>query len=374
MKIIIAPDSFKGSLSAKDAASAIERGIRRHNPGIETVKVPLSDGGEGTAQTLCDATNGQMFSVTVKDPLMRDITAHYAVMGDGETAVIEMAEASGLPLLSADDRNPLVTTTYGTGQLIKAALDNNCRRFIMAIGGSATNDGGIGMMAALGVAFLDTDGRALPHGGGSLPRLASIDLAGMDTRLAEAEVIVACDVDNPLCGVRGASAVFGPQKGATAADIAILDDGLAHYGALLESLFHKDVANLPGAGAAGGMGAALSAFMNGRMESGADIVKREVRFVEQLRDADLLLTGEGRIDDQTLSGKTPFAAALEANRLGIPAIAICGGIGALSDVFYEHFLSVHSIVNRPMTLDEAVTESAELLADAAFRVMRVYNR
>ena len=374
MKIIAAPDSFKGSLTAKAAACAIEEGIKRHNASIEIIKIPLADGGEGTAQTLCDATGGTMVSAVVRDPLMREITAQYALLGGGKTAVIEMAEASGLPLLKASERNPLITTTYGTGQLVRAALDRGCRRFIMAIGGSATNDGGMGMMAALGAVFYDRDGRALMQGGGALPALAGIDIAGLDARLAEAEFVAACDVNNPLCGENGAAAVFGPQKGASLADVKLLDGGLANYGQHLQKLFGREFAQCPGAGAAGGLGAGLAAFLNSRMEPGAALVKKEVRFAQRLAGADLLITGEGRMDMQTLSGKTPFAAACEAKALGVPAIAVCGGLGDLDEAFYTYFQSVCSIVSRPMALEEATENAYGLLADAVFRMMRVFDR
>jgi len=374
MKIVIAPDSFKGSLTAKAAAAAIAEGVNRADATVETVQIPLADGGEGTAQTLCDATGGQMHAVMVKDPLLREVTAQYAVLGDGITAVIEMAEASGLPILTKAERNPRVTSTFGTGQLIRAALDRGCRRFVVAIGGSATNDGGAGMMSALGVVFRDGNGQGLPPGGGSLDMLREIDMENMDSRLAESAFVAACDVDNPLCGPRGASAVFGPQKGASAADVAHLDNCLAQYGRVLEAAFGRHIADIPGAGAAGGMGAALNAFLRSEMESGAEIVKKEVRFVQALAGADLLITGEGFIDFQTLAGKTPYAAAIEAKRRGIPAVAICGGIGTLNDAFDDVFTSVFSIVNRPMDLAEATENAYALLAEAAYRVVRLLCR
>ena len=374
MKIIIAPDSFKGSMSAKIAADAMAAGVLRHCPRAEIVKIPLADGGEGTAETLCDATGGRMVTVRVKDPLLRERTAHFAVLGDGVTAAIEMAEASGLTLLSPEERNPLITSSYGTGQFVRAALDAGCRRLILAIGGSATNDGGAGMMAALGVVFRDKDGNILPPGGAALLDLAEIDLSGLDARLAGTEVIAACDVDNPLCGARGASAVFGPQKGATPAMTEQLDAALARYGAVLATALGRDVALLPGAGAAGGMGAALAGFLRAEMESGAAIVQRETCFAERLAGADLLITGEGQLDAQSLRGKTAYAAAMTAQKLSVSVIALCGGICGTDAALDEVFTAAFSIVNRPMTLAEAYSNAEILATDAAYQATRLFFR
>ena len=374
MKIVVAPDSFKGSMTAKQATDAMAAGILRGYPLAKIIRIPLADGGEGTAETLCDATGGQMHEVVVKDPLLRDVTARFAILGDGETAAIEMAEASGLTLLTPAERNPLIATSYGTGQLIRAALDAGCRRMIVAIGGSATNDGGAGMMAALGAAFRDASGNVLPPGGAALVDLADIDLSGLDVRLADTNIIAACDVDNPLCGERGASAVFGPQKGATPQMVQQLDASLARYGEIMAQTLGHDAAALPGAGAAGGMGAALAGFLRAKMESGAAIVQHETRFAEHLADADLLLTGEGQMDAQSLGGKTAYAAALTATQLGVPAVALCGGLLHIDAAFYDAFLSVFSIVNRPMTLDEASAKAVTLTTDAAHRVARLFFR
>jgi len=371
VKIVIAPDSFKGSMTALAAANAMAAGVLRCCPDAEIVTIPLADGGEGTAQTLCDATGGHMCAVTVLDPLCRPIMARYALLGDRETAAIEMAEASGLTLLTLEERNPLVATSFGTGQLIRAALDAGCRRLVIAIGGSATNDGGTGMMTALGAVFRDKTGKELPPGGAALADLAHIDLSGLDVRLKDTEIIAACDVDNPLCGVRGASAVFGPQKGATPYMVTQLNTVLMHYGVVMAGTVGRDIASMPGAGAAGGMGAALAGFLQARMESGAAIVQRETRFVEQIANADLLITGEGQMDAQSLGGKTAYAAACEAKRLGVPAIALCGGLLDVTPAFYDVFRSVFSIVNRPMTLAEAGAAAEALTADAAYRIVRL---
>ncbi len=372
MKIVLAPDSYKGSLTAKEACDAMEAGIRRVLPEAEIVKVPMADGGEGTVQSLVDATGGRFMTRQVTNPLGEPVNAQYGILGDGKTAVIEMAEASGLYRIPADRRNPLVTTTYGTGELIRAALDQGCRKFILGIGGSATNDGGTGMAQALGVKFFDKEGRELPFGGGSLGQLQRIDMSGVDPRLKDCEFTVACDVDNPLTGPNGASHVFGPQKGATPDMVVELDRNLAHYAKMIERDLGTSVSDLPGAGAAGGLGAAMVAFLGATLKRGVEIVVEATRLAEHVQGADLVLSGEGQIDFQTERGKTPFGVAKVAQKAGVPVILIAGSIGRGVEVLYQHGVqSVFSIVNRPMSLQEAMEQARDLLADATERIVRV---
>lgn len=372
MKIIIAPDSFKGSLSAKEAADSIEKGLRRSCDDIEVIKVPMADGGEGTVQSLVDATNGRIIKLKVRDPLFREIESFYGILGDGKTAVIEMAAASGLPLLKKEERNPLITTTYGTGELIKHALDMGCRNIIMGIGGSATNDGGAGMASVLGVKFLDALGKEIGFGGEALKNLKSIDMTGLDERIKECSIVAACDVDNPLTGPKGASHIFGPQKGADEDTVKRLDKNLENYGSILENTLGKSIVNNPGAGAAGGLGAGLLAFLNAELKKGIDIVIEATGLEKKLMDAHLVITGEGMIDYQTMFGKTPYGVAKLASKYNIPVIAIAGGIGNKAEVLYENgFNSIFSIVDKPMTLEEAIENSDVLLQNAAERILRL---
>lgn len=330
MKICIAPDSFKGSLTALEAAECIEKGLRRGMKGIKGVgfvKVPMADGGEGTVQAIVDATGGRIVSKFVADPLGRRIKARFGITGDGKTAVIEMAEASGLALLKPSERNPMVTSTRGTGELILAALDMGVRRILVGIGGSATNDGGTGMARALGARFLDRRGQEIMEGGGSLRNLAGIDMGGFDRRVKEAEFEVACDVTNPLCGPRGASCVYGPQKGATPVMVRELDKGLKNLADVAADYLKIRIALVPGAGAAGGLGGGLMAFCGARLRAGVDIVMDGVGLPGKVKGCDLVVTGEGRMDGQTVFGKTPAGVAKIAKKLGKPVIAVCGSAG-----------------------------------------------
>lgn len=373
MKVIVAPDSFKGSLSAKEAADAIESGIKRALKDVEIVKVPMADGGEGTVQSLVDATGGRIVKLKALDPLLREIDTFYGILGDGKTAVIEMAAASGLTLLKEKERNPMKTTTYGTGQLIKHALDMGCRNIIMGIGGSATNDGGAGMAAALGVRFLDESGKEIGFGGGALGMLRSIDITGADKRIAECKVAAACDVSNPLTGEKGASRVFGPQKGASEEMIDILDENLKNYGRILENALGISLMEIPGTGAAGGLGAGLLAFLHADLKRGVDIVIEATGLEEKLKGADLVITGEGMMDHQTIFGKTPYGVAEAAAKYGVPVVAIAGGIGDGAEILYEKGInSIFSIVNKPMTLNDAIDKAKVLLQDTAERVMRLF--
>ena len=371
MKIIVAPDSYKGSLSAKEVADAIEKGLKKVDETIEVVKVPMADGGEGTVQSLVDASNGKLVTLKVMDPLMREIDSFYGILGDGTTAVMEMAAASGLPLIKKEEKNPWKTTTFGTGQLIKHALDMGCRSIIMGIGGSATNDGGCGMAMALGVKFLDKEGNEVGFGGGSLGLIHSIDVSGLDERIKECTIVAACDVDNPLVGLKGASHIFGPQKGADTEMVLALDKNLQHYGMLVEEALGVSLLDYPGAGAAGGLGGGLLAFLGASLKSGIDIVIDTTKLEEIMKGADLVITGEGMIDYQTLHGKTPYGVARAASKQNIPVIAIAGGIGNNIEVLYDHgFTSIFSIVDKPMTLDEAIENCDALLQSVAERVLR----
>lgn len=372
MKIVIAPDSFKGSLTAKEVADSIERGIKKVYRNSCIVKVPMADGGEGTVQSLVDCTDGKIINVNVKDPLMRDINAFYGMLGDGETAVIEMASSSGLDLVSNKERNPAKTTTYGTGELIKHAMNNGCRNIIIGLGGSATNDGGTGMLKALGVKFLDENNEDIGLGGGSLSKLQRIDIKGMDHRVKECKITAACDVNNPLCGPEGASYIFGAQKGADEDMIRVLDNNLTHYADVIKKDIGVNIINIPGAGAAGGLGGGLLAFLNVDLQKGIEIVMKVTNLEEKVKDSDIVITGEGMIDYQTSFGKTPYGVAKIAKKYGIPVIAIAGGIGKDTGTLYgKGFDSIFSIVNKPMSLDEAIINAKILLEDVSERIMRV---
>ncbi|ENO83839.1 glycerate kinase [Thauera linaloolentis] len=358
-KIVIAPDSYKESLSALEVARAVEAGFRAVFPQAEYVLVPVADGGEGTVEAMVAATGGRRLDVAVSGPLGDSVPAFYGLTGDGATAVIEMAAASGLMLVPPAQRDPLRTTSRGTGELIRAALDAGARHFILGIGGSATNDGGAGMVQALGARLLDADGRELPPGGGALGELARIDVSALDPRLAACRIEVACDVDNPLTGPRGASAVFGPQKGATAAGVRILDDNLARFARIVERDLGVAVDRVPGAGAAGGMGAAMLAFFGAELKPGIEIVTAAVELDRHVRDADLVVTGEGRIDFQTIHGKTPIGVARVAKRHGKPVIGIAGSLGENVGVVHEHGIdAVFSVLHRPCSLEEALRDAA----------------
>lgn len=362
MRLLIACDSFKGSATSKQVGEALKDGILRAMPHAEVLVIPVADGGEGTVQALVDATDGKFVTVDVTNPIGERVKASFGILGDGETAVIEMAAASGLTLIPPERRNPWITTTYGTGELIKAALEHGCRRIIIGIGGSATNDAGAGMAQALGIGLLDEDGNQIGFGGGELSRLCRIDMSGLDTRAMEAEFIVACDVDNPLTGEKGAAYVYAPQKGATPDMVPKLDANLRHFAKVVREQLGVDVEHVPGAGAAGGLGAGLMAFLGAKLRPGTEIVFELVRLEERMRDADLVITGEGQIDSQTAFGKTPVGVAKLAKRYGKPVIAVAGAIGDGAEVVHAHGIdAVFSIVNRPMTLEEAMGDVVHLL-------------
>lgn len=374
MKIIIAPDSYKESLSAMDVAIAIENGFKQVLPNAEYVKLPMADGGEGTVQSLVDATNGTIIKHAVTGPLGQSVEGFWGLLGEGDTAVIEMAAASGIHLVAPEQRNPLITTTYGTGELIKAALDQGVKHIIVGIGGSATNDGGIGMAQALGIRLLDNQGQELGYGGGELARLATIDTSKLDPRLAQVRLEVACDVDNPLCGEKGASAVFGPQKGATPDMVTELDNNLAHYAAIIKQQLGVDVRDMAGAGAAGGMGAALLGLFDAELRPGIEIVMDAVNLDDIVADADLVITGEGRIDSQTIHGKTPIGVARTAKKHGLPVIGIAGCLSSDCGVVHQHGIdAVFAVVNRSVDLATALTEAAENVEMTARNVAAIYS-
>ncbi|NLZ93521.1 MAG: glycerate kinase [Firmicutes bacterium] len=373
MKIVIATDSYKGSISTVDAARAIEKGIIKVFPQAEIIKMPVADGGEGTVNALVLGTNGEFRQAEVISPIGDKILAQYGILQDN-TAVIEMASASGLQLIPEEMRNPLYTTTYGTGQLIKAALDEGCKKILIGIGGSATNDGGAGMAQALGVSFTDSTGKELGFGGGELAKLARIDLTCLDPRLSQTEIIVASDVTNPLCGERGASFVYGPQKGATQESIEYLDRSLYHYATIIKEQLGKDINDIPGAGAAGGLGAGLIVFCNGVLRSGIEIILDLLNIDQHLLDADLVITGEGQIDEQTINGKVPIGVARRAKKYGVPVLAITGSIGEKTEEIHEKGIdAMVSIINQPMELKYAMENAAALITQASERAMRLLN-
>ena len=372
MRIVVAPDSFKGSVSALGVAEAMERGIRRVFADAEVRKIPIADGGEGTVEALVSATGGSVRQVEVTGPMGEHVTAHWGILGDGKTAVIEMAAASGLPLVAADQRDPRLATTFGTGELIRAALDAGLRKIIIGIGGSATNDGGVGMARALGVCFAGDNAQELREGGAALAGLRQIQLDGLDPRLSETEITVACDVDNPLCGPRGASAVFGPQKGATPEAVEELDTALSHFAACARVATGRDVAALPGAGAAGGLGAGLLFFTQAKLRPGVEIVLDAVGFADIVKGADFVITGEGRTDFQTAFGKAPVGVAKLAKQFGVPVFCLSGGLGEGADDVLAHGIDATlSVCDRPMTLDECMRAGGALIESGAARLCRV---
>jgi glycerate kinase len=372
MRILIAPQSLKGSLTAAEAGQAIASGIRAVYPNAEIDIVPIADGGEGTVQALVDATGGAIVRQRVTGPLGEPVDAFFGMLGDGSTAAIEMAAAAGLPLVPPEQRDPRITTTYGVGELILAALDRGSRHFIIGIGGSATNDGGAGMAQALGASLLTAEGTEIARGGAALTTLSHISLANLDPRLRECTVDVACDVNNPLCGPRGASAVYGPQKGATPEIVAQLDAALAHYAEILKRDLEADVKDIPGAGAAGGLGAGLIAFLNATLRPGAQIVMEAVKLEEHVRTADLVITAEGQIDGQTAYGKSVGAVAEMAKKYSLPVLALAGSLGDNYQTVYD--LGVDAVMvlpSGPMTLAYAMEHAAQLISDATERALRI---
>jgi glycerate kinase len=368
---LLAPDSFKGSLTAKEVCLAMERGIKAVLPTAECIKAPMADGGEGTVQSLVDATGGQLFELQVTGPLGNPVRANYGIMGDGTTAAIEMASASGLHLVNEHNKNPFLTTTYGTGELVKACLDKGVKKIIIGIGGSATNDGGAGFARALGVRLLDNQGCELSPGGAALSRLYKIDVSKIDIRLKKTDIEVACDVDNPLCGENGATNIFGAQKGATPEMIKTLDAALHHYAVVLKEQLGKDVMNVPGAGAAGGLGAGLLAFTDAKMKRGTDLIIDYINLRDAIKKADYVFTGEGGIDIQTQYGKTPYGVAQAAKAEGKKVIAIAGYIGDDIDMLYNTFDAIIGILPGVMSLPEAIQSANRNITRTVENIVRI---
>ncbi len=376
MKIILAPDSFKGSLTSMEVAEAMEAGIRRVLPDADCIRIPMADGGEGTVQSLLDSVGGDLISCNVRGPSGQTVEAEYGMLATGNTAVIEMAAASGLALAQGSGRNPLLTTSYGTGELIRDALDRGARKIILGIGGSATNDGGTGMAQALGVVFRDADGRIITQdgAGGMLHRIESVDLDGLHPALRQAQILVACDVENPLTGENGAARVFAPQKGADAAMVETLDDNLKYLAGVIERELGVDVDPIPGAGAAGGMGAGLLVFAGAELQRGIEIICKSTSIEKHLRNADLVLTGEGRVDFQTAFGKTPAGIAQFAGKHGVPVVAIGGGLADDAREVFNHGISgLEPAIARDISLNEALANSRDYIANASERVIRLIN-
>lgn len=371
MKVLIAMDSFKGNLSSLGVAAIVEKGIKRVYEDAAVDKVAIADGGEGTLESINNTLNGDLVEVMVKGPMGSDVKAKYAIV-DGSTAIIEMAEASGLVLVNEKERNPMLASTFGTGQLIIDALNKGCKKLIIAIGGSATNDGGAGMAKALGARFLDSSGNEIPEGVEALQTLHEVDMRAFDKRIANTEFLVACDVTNPLTGESGASKVFGPQKGATDEMIAKLDKSLEYFSEIVKKQFNKDMARVPGAGAAGGLGYGLMAFCGAKLKRGIDLVLDTVKLENRILDVDVVITGEGRLDGQTVFGKVPVGVAGIAKKHGKPVYAIAGFIGEGGQKVYDHGIdAVMSSMVGPLDLDKAIRRSPQLIEEAAERLFRI---
>lgn len=373
MKVVLAPDSFKESLSAIEVCDAMARGVQTVFPDAEIIKLPLADGGEGTVRTLVAATHGKVIALTVPGPLGRPVEAEFGILGDDETAVIEMASASGLPLVPKDERNPLFTTTFGTGEIIKAALDYHLKSILIGIGGSATNDGGTGMAQALGVRFYKNDAVITSYMTGErMGEVTSIDVSPLDPRIGQVSITAACDVNNPLLGERGASRVYSPQKGATPEIVEQLERNMSRIYDLIEPKT-RIVRDKPGAGAAGGLGAGLTAFLHAELCSGIEAILDFCHFDDQISDADLIITGEGKIDAQSAMGKTIDGLLAHANRFQTPVVAIAGAVDEEAENLYSKgLLSMFSICNQPMSLQTALQQSALLIEKTTERVMRVF--
>lgn len=372
MKIVIAPDSFKESMTAMEAASAIEEGFKTVFPEYEYIKIPMADGGEGTVQSLIDATGGEMITLTVTGPLSTPVRAFYGLSGDGKLAVIEMAASSGIEKVSPEKRNPFLTTTYGFGELIRDALDRDVEEILLGIGGSATNDGGAGMIMSLGGLLLDKNGLPIPPNGKGLANLHTIDLSKLHPRIKDVKVKVACDVDNPLTGPNGASHIYGPQKGASPEQVLVLDRNLAHFASVIKKDLQKDVENLPGAGAAGGLGAGLVAFLDGKLQRGGNLIADILKLEKEISTADLVITGEGGINHQTIFGKTPVAVSQIAKKYNVPTIAIAGCINKGHEEIYEEGITAaFSIIPEFTSLEEALRMGPVNLRNTAENIAKV---
>ncbi|MBF8756694.1 glycerate kinase [Pseudomonas guariconensis] len=374
MKVVIAPDSFKDSLDAAGVARAIGAGLAEVWPDAERVECPMADGGEGTMDAILAASHGELRRQVVRGPLGQSVEAGWGWLAESRTAIIEMAQASGLQLVPTDQRDACRSSTWGTGELIAAALAAGATRIVLAIGGSATNDGGSGMLRALGLRLLDADGQALEEGGLALGQLARIDASDLDPRLAEVQVEVAADVDNPLCGPNGASAIFGPQKGASPAQVQALDQALGHFADLCAQLLGDDVREFPGCGAAGGMGFAAKAFMGAQFRPGVEVVAELAGLDALVQGADLVITGEGRFDAQTLRGKTPMGVARVAKRHGVPVVVLAGTLGEGYQQLYAHGIdAAFALASGPMSLEQACAQAAQLLQARATDIARLWQ-
>ncbi|BBF05954.1 glycerate kinase [Haemophilus influenzae] len=372
MKFVIAPDSFKESLTALEVATAIETGFKRVFPDADYVKLPMADGGEGTVQSLVDATQGKLIECEVTAPLGDKVKSFFGLSGDGKTAIIEMAAASGLHLVPPEKRNPLLTTSYGTGELIKLALDLGVESFILGIGGSATNDGGVGMLQALGMKCLDSQDKPIGFGGAELANIVKIDVQQLDPRLQQVHIEVACDVNNPLCGECGASTIFGPQKGATSEMVKQLDAALSHFAEIAERDCGKQIRDQAGAGAAGGMGGGLLLLPSVQLKAGIQIVLDRLRLIDYVKDADVVITGEGRIDAQSIMGKTPIGVARTAKQFNKPVIAIAGCLREDYDVVFDHGIdAVFPIIHQLGDLSDILKQGEQNLISSAQNVARV---
>lgn len=375
LKVVIAPDSFKESLSSTEVSNVIEIGIKRGLPSAKCVKIPMGDGGEGTMKALIDAIGGNIYDVMVTGPLGNRVKASYGISLDGEIGVLEMASASGIDLVPIDLRNPMITTTYGTGEVIKEVLNHGVKKIIIGIGGSATNDCGAGMLQALGVSISNSAEVEIDYGGGALDKAVKIDINGLDSRIQDVEIQVACDVDNPLTGETGASRIYGPQKGADSKQVDILDYNLKHFAMLIEKELHIKVDDIPGAGAAGGLGAALHGFLNGKLMRGIDIVIKAVKLEEHIKDADLVITGEGKIDSSTLYGKTVAGVTNISKKYDVPVIALTGAIGDDAQKLYDMGVSsMFSITQHPCSLKEAYRDAAENLQRTSENISRMIDK
>ena len=370
-KILISPQEFKESLTGLEVANAIQEGINKADSKIKTNLVPVADGGDGTLQTMVDVTGGKIITETVRDPLGRNIDSVWGKLGDDNSAVIEMAKASGLALLNENEKSATLTSTYGTGQLFKFALDQGIKNFIIGIGGSATNDGGAGFVSALGAKLYDENGKEVESNGISLSSIRDIDMSNFDKRVKNTSVRVACDVTNPLCGNEGASAIFGPQKGANPEEVNLLDKNLLHWASLIKDQLGKDILNVPGAGAAGGLGAGLMAFTDAELSIGANIVLDSLNYDEHLRDVDLVIVGEGSTDKSTQFNKSPVAVAMRAKKLGIPVICLSGSVGqGYSESRDLGISSFFSIVSGPTELKYAIENAHELIVKSTEEIIR----
>jgi len=370
-KILISPQEFKESLTGLEVANAIQAGINNIDSSIETILVPVADGGDGTLQTMVDVTGGEIINETVSDPLGRQINSVWGKLGDDNSAVIEMAKASGLALLKDNEKSATMTSTYGTGELFKKALDNGITNFIVGIGGSATNDGGAGFISALGANLLDENNNLVEPCGSNLNKITKIDISNFDSRIDNISVKVACDVTNPLCGEEGASAIFGPQKGASPAEVKFLDENLLHWSKLIKDQIGKDILDIPGSGAAGGLGAGLMAFTNAELSIGANIVLDSLEYEKHLQDVDLVIVGEGRTDKSTQFNKSPVAVAMRAKKLGIPVICLSGSIGdGYTDSRELGISSFFSIVSGPTDLKYAIDNAYDLIIKSSEEIIR----